>query len=206
MPLGCPLPGILVVNMQVPRDSPCMFGQSLDGPSTNIILYFGLKEETLALLQQPESERPNALTLLIKYWREFSSDRKLQETLKLIALCKNVETLGGVAKMFSSYNGKPVLVTRSGTVYKGEQNGVVYGGVDINFRCWAYPARQALVTLVDLIPEMDIQVGFTIEGDHKKKGGEKEKELPECLFGTCLCNHVPNVFGQEIMTEADFFS
>merc|ERR1711988_2000148 len=97
-----------------------MFSQQrLDGPTANTILYFGLKAETAKVLNSPESEWPNALRLLCRYWSEYHHDRKLQETMKLIAICRNFEEVGGgyMHRAFSSWNGKPVLVTRSGTVY-----------------------------------------------------------------------------------------
>lgn len=165
-----------------------MFGQAMDGPTTNIILYFGLTADTAQLLAQPSAAQPNALRLLCKFWANFHQDRKLQERLKLIAVCRNFEALGGMVRAFSSYNGKPVLVTRSGTVYRGETpGGIPYGGIDMNLRCWAYLARTALVKCIDVLPRMDMQVAFTIEGDSKKKGGECESELPEQVFASCLC-------------------
>merc|ERR1711871_1832123 len=186
VPVGCPLPGIIVINMQVPRDEPSLFSQTLNGPTTNVIMYFGLRPQTVEMLQKPPAERSNALNLLCRYWTKFPEDRKLQETLKLICICHNIKELGGILNMFSSHNGKPVLVTRSGTVYRGQTSkGVSYGGVDINFRCWVYAARSALGKCVEMVPSMDIQAAFTIEGDHKKRGGEYESELPEQVFGTC---------------------
>ena len=34
--------------------------------------------------------------------------------------------------MFESYNGKPVLITKSGTVYRGGDGGIEYFEMDIN--------------------------------------------------------------------------
>ena len=62
------------------------------------------------------------------------------------------------------YNGKPVLLTKSSTLYTGEKpGGVKYAGMDINMRCWAYAARKALKECGTMVPKMLLHVGFVIE-------------------------------------------
>jgi len=206
-PDGCPLPALIVVNMQVPRDAPSMMNQKLNGPTTNMILYFGLKEETAQAAAGPREEYSNALQLNCKYWAEFAGDRALQETLKLMAFCRNIkEIVNPAVKMFKSWNGKPVLVSRSGTVYTGHtRGGLKYGGVDVNCRHWAFMARKGLKQCAGLIPQMVIQVAFVIEGDHKQQGGECDNELPEQVIGTCLCQNMPDVVHARVMEASDFF-
>jgi len=206
VPEGCPLPGLIVINMHVPRDAPALMGQKLDGPTSNMVVYLGITEATCKAAAAPKEEQSNALHLHIRYWRDFKRNRKLQEQLKMIAFCRNIDALGGTLKMFASWNGKPVLLTRSTTVYTGQTSeGVTYGGVDINFRCWAYAARQALAQCIGLVPKMVVQVAFTVEGDPKKRGGEYNQELPEQVFGTFCCMNMPDVVKATLTQSADFF-
>jgi len=209
-PAACDVPGVIVANMQIPRDTSglSLLSQNLRGPTANAIMYFGIKPETAQALEASQDEWPNALRLLNRYWAEFEDDRKLQETLKLIAICKNPSEVGGkLLSMGSSYNGKPVLITGSGTVYKGvTPENVSYGGIDVNMRCWARLARMALVKCCYCLPQAVTQVAFTIEGDHKKRGGAGDLELPEQVFGSCECWNVPDVVTCPLFDEYEFFN
>merc|ERR1712216_69872 len=161
-----------------------MLQQKPDGPTANVIMYFGLRKETAEAAAAPEEQQSSALRHHCRYWATYKKSRKIQETMKLMCYVKNLVDLpaGSMLRMFSNWNGKPVLVTRSGTVYSGKtKEGVPYAGVDINLRCWAFVARNATSQCCHLLPNLVIQVGLTIEGDHHKRGGQCDDELPEQL-------------------------
>jgi len=204
-PEGSPLPAVIIINAQLPLESPSLFGQKLDGPTCNAVFCFGMTEETAAMAALPEEEQSNATRLLTKYWREGGANRELQETMKLMAFCRNIDTFDGwLVKLLKGYNGKPVLLTKSGTLYQGATNqGLSFGGMDVNMRCWAYPARKALKTCAEMIPQMTLHVALTIEGDPTRQG--KDEELPEQVFGNFHASNIPDIHGKDLIKEEDYF-
>ena len=84
----------------------------------------------------------------------------------------------GLGSFIEGYNGKPVLVTKSGTPYCGDK----FLEYCIDVQEWNWAARSAFCgTILDLLPRMCINVGFTIEAREKH-------ETPECIFGCCMLN------------------
>ena len=152
----------------------------------------------------PEEEQSNALRLLTRYWRDSAEDRSLQERMKLMAFCRNMQTFDGwLVKLIKGYNGKPVLLTKSGTLCRGATERFSYGGMDINMRCWAFPARKALKTCATMIPQMELHIALTTEGDPKREG--KDDELPEQVFGNFHASNIPDIFGKDLMREEEYF-
>lgn len=74
--------------------------------------------------------------------------------------------------MISSYNAKPVLIRRTGSLYRGSN----YIEKDIHVYKFANLAKQSIHYLSSRCGLMYMQIGFVIEG-------RDEDELPEALFG-----------------------
>jgi len=72
-----------------------------------------------------------------------------------------------VPKLIQRYNGKPALVTKSGT-FKRHPNYIEF---TINVNWWAFLAKKGLHTLIPTFPDFIFNVGFTIEA-------RKDDEMP----------------------------
>ena len=84
-----------------------------------------------------------------------------QHTLR----CISIQT--SVPKFIQGYNGKPALVTKSGTFTRHEN----YIEFTINVNMWAFIAKKGLYALVPTFPDFIFNVGFTIEA-------RKDEEMP----------------------------
>ena len=76
-----------------------------------------------------------------------------------------------VPKFIQGYNGKPALVTKSGTFIRHEN----YIEFIINVNMWAFIAKKGLYALVPTFPDFIFNVGFTIEA-------RKDEEMPGQFF------------------------
>jgi len=87
-----------------------------------------------------------------------------------------------VPKFIQGYNGKPALVTKSGT-FTRRDNYIEY---TINVNMWAYLAKKGLFALIPTFPDFIINVGFTIEA-------RNDEEMPgEIPWDACLFSLLPN--------------
>ena len=67
--------------------------------------------------------------------------------------------ISSVPKFIQGYNGKPALVTKSGTFTRRDN----YIEFTINVNMWAFLAKKGLFALIPTFPEFVFNVGFTIE-------------------------------------------
>ena len=74
----------------------------------------------------------------------------------------------------TSYNGKPVLINKSGKLKRHEK----YIETSINVFLFNYIAKKSLHSLKPKFPTFALNIGFTIEG-------RCDEELPEVLLGGC---------------------
>lgn len=95
----------------------------------------------------------------------------------------NFATLN-LGSYLEQYNGKPVLITKSGTVFTGTlPGGGTYIEMDANIHKFNILARKALSSMQDRIKEFEARIAFVIEG-------VTNDELPETLFGTVYLHNV----------------
>jgi hypothetical protein len=71
-----------------------------------------------------------------------------------------------------SYNAKPVLIRRTGSLFRGKG----YIEKDIHVFKFATLAKQSIHLITSKCSSMFMQIGFVIEG-------QCDEELPEVLFG-----------------------
>ena len=71
-----------------------------------------------------------------------------------------------------SYNGKPVLINKSGKFFKHEK----HIEMTVNVHMFAYIAKKMLYSIQPRFPTMCLNVGFVIEG-------RDDDELPETMLG-----------------------
>lgn len=79
--------------------------------------------------------------------------------------------------MISSYNAKPVLIRRTGSILRGPN----YMEMDIHVHKFANLAKQSIYFLSSKCGAMFMQIGFVIEG-------RDDSELPETLFACAGIN------------------
>jgi len=174
------VPPVFIVQCQLPEVSMMSslptFSDVTDGPGWSITIYFRIKESTVAALKNLSSASGG-----IKLFADYCKNAPDQEgnlkspyrgRFKVCPRVDNIEELS-LPYLISSYNCKPALIVKTGTVYRG--NG--YIEVDTNVHNFGSPARAALQILrFDL---MTANFGFCIES-------RDDSEMPEVLFG-CMC-------------------
>eukprot|EP00638_Chattonella_subsalsa_P005162 CAMPEP_0117750820 /NCGR_PEP_ID=MMETSP0947-20121206/10607_1 /TAXON_ID=44440 /ORGANISM="Chattonella subsalsa, Strain CCMP2191" /LENGTH=418 /DNA_ID=CAMNT_0005569083 /DNA_START=147 /DNA_END=1406 /DNA_ORIENTATION=- len=179
------VPSVFVVNCQIPYDTPIMFNKSTnyDGACTQIVFHFGITEECRDWLADYEQSRtegkeaeddsqiPPALKLLVEWCKRAEEDFDYRARFKAMAMIDNMDDLE-LPSLVQRYNGKPALITYSGTLSRGDD----FLEMDINVHKFAYIARKGLDYVKDKLERGLIRVGFTIEA-------REEEHLPEQMLG-----------------------
>lgn len=96
--------------------------------------------------------------------------------VQLICSCLNLDELG-VPHMISSYNAKPIIIRKTGSLFRGPD----YLEKDIHIFKFANLAKQSIHYLSSRCSQMYMQFGFLVEG-------RLDSELPETLIGCCAIN------------------
>lgn len=73
--------------------------------------------------------------------------------------------------MILSFNAKPVLIRRTGSIFVGSN----YIEIDVHVHKFANLAKKSIHALSSRCGQMYMQIGFVVEG-------REEHELPESLF------------------------
>mmetsp|Transcript_8215 Transcript_8215/g.13272 ORF Transcript_8215/g.13272 Transcript_8215/m.13272 type:complete len:400 (-) Transcript_8215:962-2161(-) len=180
----CPLPRIIIINIQLPIHGPKLFGKPEPDPGVSLVQYFEIKQTTYDEIM---SGRPQsaALKLWTKFYQRCTSDEDMARRFKLLGIVQNLKELG-LPSMFQGYNGKPAIVHKTGKIFKGElklSSGEKYFEMDISVHGFAYLARKAIHTLADRIPAMHLACGYLIQG-------EDDRELPEGLLACGEIKHL----------------
>jgi len=140
-------------------------GQALDFlPVVRIIRLFRLIKLARVL---------GASRLFKRYWDAApegvlpsGGDLDIKERMKLLPRVDNMKSLG--LGWVSSYNGKPALITKSGSIYKGDD----YMEICMNTMRFAYLTKKGVHSLLGRIPDFQLHAAITIEG-------REDEELPE---------------------------
>ena len=164
------VPPIMIVQMQLPTDSPPLFGSVEDGPGWAVVFYFKITEDTCNQLKDL-STASAAVKLFVKYCENAEKDFAWRSRLKMIGCCSNLEELG-VPGAIATYNAKPVMIKKTGSIYRGES----YLEVNINVHKWPTYVQKCIQFMYSQSTLMFLQVGFVIEG-------REDEDLPETLFG-----------------------
>ena len=85
----------------------------------------------------------------------------------------------GCPSAIASYNAKPILIRRTGTIFRGVDN--KYMEMDIHVHKFANLAKQSIYYLSSKCGLMYMQIGFVVEG-------RDDKELPETVFACVGAN------------------
>eukprot|EP00656_Telonema_subtile_P035082 TRINITY_DN3908_c0_g1_i5.p1 TRINITY_DN3908_c0_g1~~TRINITY_DN3908_c0_g1_i5.p1 ORF type:complete len:270 (+),score=83.58 TRINITY_DN3908_c0_g1_i5:91-900(+) len=176
------VPSTIVLNVMVPTASPSMFNQKTNGDTVNVVFCFVMRESTAAALQQLHSA-PAAVQLLDKYFRYAPHGHgDVADRFKLLGKVCNWEE-ADLPTMLKGFNGKPCLVTKSGTWYSTWQDGAGYAELDCNTAYWCYMARKALHSSWKVIGKAVFDFGVVVEG-------RENSEQPEQMLASAHMNHV----------------
>ncbi|CAM9947512.1 unnamed protein product, partial [Ectocarpus sp. 4 AP-2014] len=140
------------------------------GPTLHAVFYLTLREETAKALQDLESAEPS-VRLLAEYFRRAESEPEMRTRFKAIAVVNNQEVIN-MARLIAPFNGKPVLITESGTLMRGTRRPGAEGEgapdefleLDIHVRRWNFMARKGLSKLTPKFGLINVSVAFLVEG------------------------------------------
>jgi hypothetical protein len=109
--------------------------------------------------------------------------------------------------LLRTYNGKPVLITDSGSALSGSSSSSTtdanndgggtttrYIELTVNVHKWAYMAKKGFVSLLPKFKFMQLEVGFTIEA-------RDDTEMPECMLGSTVLSYISDTTGPVIRPE-----
>jgi hypothetical protein len=95
-----------------------------DGPGYQVVLYFRIRDETLESLKDLQTAR-EAVSLWVNWCNKWAEDDVFKGRLKFMCYVANMEVLG-LPGSIAKFNGKPALITKSGTNVVGEDGGKPY--------------------------------------------------------------------------------
>eukprot|EP00984_Skeletonema_dohrnii_P011263 scaffold4476_cov120-Skeletonema_dohrnii-CCMP3373.AAC.12 len=166
------IPPMLVINTWLPGEEPSVFAKNTDGDTYSIPMVFVLSKDTLEQLKDIDNAEPG-VKLLSEWCRRAESEPDFKGRFKCMGQIEDIESTS-IPKFIHGYNGKPALVTKSGTFTRHEN----YIEFTINVNYWAFLARKGLHSLMPYFQDFIFNVGFTIEARH-------DEEMPEVLLGGC---------------------
>jgi len=179
------LPRTLVVSCAIPQKAPSLMGGSsgdAGGECYQLVLYFRASVESLRAWRDSGS----AGYALFRRWVEEApgGDLPLKERLKLIVKMDNLRDLGKLGASVEQYNGKPVLLTKSGSLTPSAAplcgpDG--YLEVGINTFRFAYLTKKGMHMYLPSLHKLHMHVALTIEG-------RDNAELPEQALLACRLN------------------
>lgn len=176
-----PLPPLFIVNWQLPYNAPALSGakKAEKAPGSNLIIVCRIAPHTVEMLKQAPETWSAALKLLINFVQVAPHDEAVRKTFKAISIVQDIKALK-LGSFIEGYNGKPVLITKSGQVFQGDG----YFEVDVNVHTWNMMARKTLKSLQPNMSRMTVDTGFVIQGS-------ADEELPEQMLAAVRF-HRPN--------------
>jgi hypothetical protein len=181
------VPDLFIVCVQIPSEGlggglASFFKDQDDGPGVSLVFYFKIRENFCSMLQNPDTTKEGpAANLFANFCKEAPEmhgdpDDTWRGRFKVIVNCTNIDEYG-LPNFITSYNGKPVLIRQTGSVYRGDN----YVEQDINCHAFGMVARKALGILLEKFPYMLFDIGFCIES-------RDDDEMPEALLGCGTVN------------------
>ena len=127
-----------------------------------IILYFKLTPEALNELKNISKASP-AIRLFQSWCKHSLDDMKWRGRFKLICKCLNLDDFG-IPAAISQYNGKPILIRKTGTVTRNSE----YIQMRIDIFKFDIFAKKSINLLISRMKDMLLEVGFVIEVEQRR--------------------------------------
>ena len=194
---GSNIPYSFVVTANLPQKEPSMFSTPTTGPSFVIIFHFTASATLISEMTNISNGQASPAVKLLDTWcREAVDDPNCMGRFKAMCIIDDIEKQG-FPGFISKFNGKPILINKSGEVvkyYEGETAGTLVKGdaagkdckainMHINVHVFSYIARKGLFTLQKSFKTTNLNVAFTIEG-------RCDEELPEVVLGCCKLSRI----------------
>ncbi len=161
------LPRSFVLNVAIPAGAPSLMGNP-DGDCYQLVLYF---RATAAALREWVATGSAGVRLFRRFVSEAAHSADIKERFKLLVKMENLKQLGKLGSQLEGYNGKPALITKSGSLFQGAD----YLEMGMNTFRFAFITRKGMNYFIPKLPELRIHAAVTIEG-------RDNDELPEqCL-------------------------
>lgn len=175
------LPDFLIINFQIPYETPSLVGAETDVQGGEIILYMTPSTFLCNELMKECIDKQHASVRLFQKWcNQSKNDLKMRSRFKFIVVIDDIESIKGI-QFLRSYNGKPALIARGSSVRHGEMNGLRYMEFCTNIHEWRYVSKRGLLAVLPRLQDMKVNIGFTIEG-------RQEDEMPEQILGAVKLN------------------
>lgn len=182
------IPPLLVVNAQLPSAGPSMFKKKGPAKEYGVLLYYRPTAQTLAMCASPETATP-ALKLFSRFCAFRGKDGALPpKRFKAIGVVDNLEEVS-LPSLVTTYNGKPVRLTKPGRKYHGEcvtadGKKTEYMELEMHLHEFSMMARKGLTSSVlPNLPKIVLHVAFVIEAD-----ADANEEMPEGILGCVKLN------------------
>ena len=173
------VPPLFVFQLQLPMEAPPMFGSSSeDGPGWAVCVFFKLSDAALEALCR--NEPPPGLLCFARWCEKYATDLSWKQRVKLIASCLNLDEMG-YSSFVQGFNAKPILIRRTSTIFRDDNNPIMYLELDIHVQKFDAVAQRNIVSMTSRASEMYMEIGIVIES-------RDEDELPELLVGCVGCN------------------
>jgi len=163
-----PFPRLLIINYQIPKPSHGFsFTSSSDPKYYSFVMYTTPTQDLIDMLTGKKDEEA-CVPLLRRWITEAPQNVALKERLKLIGTILNPDDCG-MPGWTQGYNGKPVMIRKSGKIIRGEG----YLEIDVDFRMWGFLTRKGINALLpNAVAKMQFVLSLVIQG-------EEDEELPE---------------------------
>eukprot|EP00911_Craspedida_sp_UC1_P000774 UC1_evm1s593 len=176
------VPAVFILHLLVPSEPYSLTNRKTDGPTYQHISVYHLTPEAAEELSGDNIGTASPAVQLYAKWCETAEgDVKMRQRMKILALLANADEMR-INTIFKKFNGKPVLVTRSGSLHRGEGN--AYLEQCVNVHMFGMLARKGLSSQLGRVEDMCVNLAFTIEG-------RVDEELPERVLGTCAAYQLP---------------
>lgn len=146
---------------------------SADSPGYNFVVYYTPSQDLLDMINGKKPKEP-VVPLLERWFSDAHKEgqRSLKERLKLVGFILNPEDVG-MPSWCKGYNGKPVLIKKSGVITRDFSEKHSVYEIDIDLRQWGMLTRKGIGTLLPTsLSKMEFIVSLVIEG-------QENDELPE---------------------------
>ncbi|KAF4654122.1 putative ATP-dependent RNA helicase ddx43 [Perkinsus chesapeaki] len=176
------LPRVLIINVEMPYQAgPKLFGQHPQSDhGFSVAGYFTISPEHALKYMNPQTgqlspDAPPHLHLLSEFFRignfqnvpQGATANGSSHLFKTIGICENLKDLHLPSlirpSLIDKYNGKPVLITKSGSMRVDPSGRFEWVEIDIDVRNFVWLAKSVMHHMHPAIPQLEIHVGFVIQ-------------------------------------------
>ena len=169
------VPPYFIINVQLPDEAPSVFSSAGDGPTTCFAMWLAIRPEAVRALKGEGPMIPG-LRCFQRWCRSAEQDPKWMTRFKAIGVIQNwddvASAFGSLSGKIKSFNGKPVLIRKNTTLYRGDN----YLEFDANVHKFSIVSRNLLWAVQEKLQDLCVNLAFLIES-------RDEDELPEAIVG-----------------------